>query len=106
MPWASNPAFSFVDRPAVYEAAAQAAGLAVIERLDFGDLARAFFGWESCWMWHIGGTNPEHNGINQDAISKHQWQKYKLTAAKKRGASAGGAKAKKSKKKEVDVADY
>ena len=43
MPWASNPAFSFVDRPAVYEAAAQAAGLAVIERLDFGDLARAFF---------------------------------------------------------------
>ena len=19
------------------------------------DLARAFFGWESCWMWHIGG---------------------------------------------------
>ena len=20
------------------------------------DLARAFFGWESCWMWHIGGV--------------------------------------------------
>ena len=22
------------------------------------DLARAFFGWESCWMWHIGGLDP------------------------------------------------
>ena len=43
MPWASSPDFSFVDRPAVYEQAAQAAGLVVVDRLDFGDLARNFF---------------------------------------------------------------
>ena len=43
MPWASSPDFSFVDRPAVYEQAAQAAGLVVVDRLDFSDLARNFF---------------------------------------------------------------
>ena len=43
MPWASSADFSFVDRPAVYEQAAQAAGLVVVDRLDFGDLARNFF---------------------------------------------------------------
>jgi SAM-dependent methyltransferase len=43
MPWASSPDFSFVDRPAVYAHAAQAAGLVVVDRLDFSDLARNFF---------------------------------------------------------------
>ena len=54
------------------------------------DLARAFFGWESCWMWHIGGVDPKHNGINPDAICKLLWQVYRRKGTRKRGASFFG----------------
>ena len=38
---------------------------------------------------HIGGVDPKHNGINPNAICKLLWQKYKLTAAKKRTSIFG-----------------
>ena len=54
------------------------------------DLARAFFGFESCWMWHIGGVDPKHNGINPDAICKLLWEVYRRKGTRKRGASFFG----------------
>ena len=87
------------------------------------DLARAFFGWESCDVAHrrrrcalrpspppppprlpppppphhhlhltapaFPSPDPKHNGINPNAICKLLWQKYKLTAAKKRTSIFG-----------------
>ena len=38
---------------------------------------------------HPGGVDPTHNGINPNAICKLLWQKYKLTAAKKRTSIFG-----------------
>jgi SAM-dependent methyltransferase len=43
LPWASEPGTSFLDTPAVYREALQAAGFPIAEELDRRDLAIAFF---------------------------------------------------------------
>src|SRR5690606_9525799 len=43
LPWASDPASSFLETPEAYLAAAEGAGLSLIARRDRGEMARRFF---------------------------------------------------------------